>query len=292
MTRWIRSFWDEEHATFFWEIGEDGWVTRGVEWVGPEDEVRSAAALEEVLHARDTVGIEGVQEYESRYGVLTDQPIRDWDFPHEDIDVFEFERVWVQARQVLEDQHLERVEWITVYDLREDAQLTEAIQNATLTHPQYGLDPSPALFGSDDWWQGLADGRIPRRTEVGAVSAVRWTGMGDWPEWTFRGDDGVEREWTREGDHTRYVAGLRARIEVVTVRWKPGASTVVTRGDDPEHDMLIRVELEASERRSEAHGPGPFPGAYDDLREQQQDDRGSQPGGRGRPRFGWWRRKR
>ena len=28
MTRWIRSFWDEEHATFFWEIGEDGWVTR------------------------------------------------------------------------------------------------------------------------------------------------------------------------------------------------------------------------------------------------------------------------
>jgi hypothetical protein len=33
---------------------------------------------------------------------------------------------------------------------------------------------------------------------------------------------------------------------------------------DPEHDILLKVELEASDRRSERLGPGPFPGAYDD----------------------------
>jgi hypothetical protein len=36
-------------------------------------------------------------------------------------------------------------------------------------------------------------------------------------------------------------------------------------GRDPEHDILLKVELEASDRRSERFGPGPFPGGCDGV---------------------------
>jgi hypothetical protein len=36
MSRWVRSYWDEEDITYVWEIGDDGWVTRSVELIGAE----------------------------------------------------------------------------------------------------------------------------------------------------------------------------------------------------------------------------------------------------------------
>jgi hypothetical protein len=99
MTRWVRSHWDEEDVTFFWEVGDDGWVTRGVELVGPEQRAQSAAALDEWMRELEAGRI---QQYQARYGVLTDQPIEDWDFPHKDLSLGEFEHVWRSARQALE----------------------------------------------------------------------------------------------------------------------------------------------------------------------------------------------
>ena len=155
--------------------------------------------------------------------------------------------------------------WVTVYDLRENRRYVESVQYATLNRPGFGLEPDPALFGSDEWWQAVADGRIPSKVEVGLVADVRWGSMGDWPEWRFLSDDGRETTWTREGDHARYVTGLRARVGIATVRWKADSNPVRQQGLSPEHDILTKVELEASDRRSERLGPGPFPGAYDDL---------------------------
>jgi len=152
------------------------------------------------------------------------------------------------------------VAWVAVYDLREDRERVEQIQQASLNQPGYGRDPKPALFGTDEWWQAVADGQIPSRVEEGVVANVRWGSMGDWPEWTSM-TTMVERTWTRQGDHTRYVDGLRARIQVVTVHWKPDSPLVLQSAQDPEHGMLITVELEASDLRSKRLGPGPFPGA-------------------------------
>lgn len=101
MARWVRSYWDQEDTTFIWEVGDDGWVTRSVELVGPDRSPRTAAALDEVIHQRDLGGIPAVQAYEARYGVLVDQPIDVWDFPHEDITPAEFEQVWAQSRRAL-----------------------------------------------------------------------------------------------------------------------------------------------------------------------------------------------
>src|ERR1044072_8515222 len=66
----------KSHALRPWEVSEDGWVKRSVEWVGPERRVQAAAALDEVLGARDTGGIAAVQAYEMRYGIVPEKPPR------------------------------------------------------------------------------------------------------------------------------------------------------------------------------------------------------------------------
>jgi hypothetical protein len=145
--------------------------------------------------------------------------------------------------------------------MRENRQYVESVQHATLNWPGYGLDPNPALFvvmsGGSRWLTHASQAR-----SKGVVADVRWGSMGDWPEWRFLSDDGRETTWTKEGDRTRYVARLRARIRVATVRWKADSQMVRKLDGDPEHDNLLKVELEASDRRSERLGPCPLPGAF------------------------------
>jgi hypothetical protein len=102
MARWVRSYWDAEDVTFLWEVGEDGWVARAVEFVGPERRWRTATPLEEVLRARESGGIAAVREYETTYGVVPEKPIDAWGFPHEDLEQSDFERAWAESRKVLE----------------------------------------------------------------------------------------------------------------------------------------------------------------------------------------------
>jgi hypothetical protein len=151
--------------------------------------------------------------------------------------------------------------WVTVYDIRTNPPYVHLVQQATLNRPGYGLDPEPGLFGSEEWWRAVEAGRLPSAEAEGVVADVRWESMGDWPGWTFRALDGTESRWTREGDHTRYVVGLGARIQTVEVKWKADSHVVRQQGERPEHWVLVKVQLEHSELRSEALGPGPFPGA-------------------------------
>jgi hypothetical protein len=102
MPRWVRSYWNEEDVTVLWEVRDDGWVGRSVELAGRDGRPQAAAALDEVVYARDSGGIHAVQAYEALYGVAPEKPIEDWDFPHEDISKSDFERVWAESRQALE----------------------------------------------------------------------------------------------------------------------------------------------------------------------------------------------
>lgn len=104
MATWVRSRWDEGDTTFFWEVGDDGWVTRAIELFGPDGRVQAAAVLTDVLAARDAGGMSAVAQYEARYGVVPEKPILDWDFPHERITHAAFENEWAAARQVLESE--------------------------------------------------------------------------------------------------------------------------------------------------------------------------------------------
>lgn len=62
---------DEEDVTFYWEVGDDGWITRHVELAGPDQIPRAAASLTEWMRELEAGRI---QQYRAKYGFLADQP--------------------------------------------------------------------------------------------------------------------------------------------------------------------------------------------------------------------------
>lgn len=107
-----------------------------------------------------------------------------------------------------------------VYDLRQDPQRVERIQNATLNTEDYGLLSAHGLFGSSEWWRAIEHGRLPVHFVEGVITDVYETGYDDWPQ--FEVDDGTRKShWTRMGDDAEYIVGSRVRIEYVVEKHKP-----------------------------------------------------------------------
>jgi hypothetical protein len=143
-----------------------------------------------------------------------------------------------------------------VYDLREDTRRIQAIQEATLTRPGYGLRQVPALFGSPEWWDKIGTADLPVITVSGVIDEVYWGSMGDWPECKVRSATNEVTKWTREGDVSRYVSGLRIEIEYV-VQWSKEDAPLVVSGLSSESKIMVSVRIEESEKRSNPIAPGP-----------------------------------
>lgn len=80
--------------------------------------------------------------------------------------------------------------WIKVYELSQDLETMALIQKASQQTADFGFVPEVALFGSDDWWAAVEDGRIERYTIEGVVTRLYMSGHGDWPE--FEVESGKE----------------------------------------------------------------------------------------------------
>jgi len=135
--------------------------------------------------------------------------------------------------------------WRKAYDLVADRETIEAVQRATLTTADFGLVPDVALFGSDDWWQATADGRIPVLEVRGTIARLFVSGHGDWP--LFEVDANGERtQWTRFGDQSLYREGRGVRVEYVMQRTKkPGAGK-------SEQPKLLRIYTHLADEPPEA----------------------------------------
>lgn len=139
---------------------------------------------------------------------------------------------------------------ICIYNLKEDSKQIELIQRATLTTEDFGLDPQPALFGSEEWWAAVEGGDLPTHVAEGVVSAVRWSSMGDWPTFEIRSPEGVKSSWTRLRQYTRFVVGLRATVKYVIQHGRGNNSLM-------DNSIPLEMWLEESSRRSEKKIPGP-----------------------------------
>jgi hypothetical protein len=137
--------------------------------------------------------------------------------------------------------------WDLSYDLRQDLAYVRQVQDASSTRPGYGFPTTPYLFGSDAWWAAVDAGAIERRSVDGVITAVYWGSMGDWPEFRMSTPEGYERTWTRQGDLTRYVEGLRVRVDYVTLDRKPDAAVPELGATS---DVVIAISIETSLERT------------------------------------------
>jgi len=144
------------------------------------------------------------------------------------------------------------MEWFTVYDFAVDRAQIAAMQRATRGPTDFGVSAVPALVGTPDWWLAIDRGQLPRFELQGTVNRVYWGSMGDWPEFELLADGGTSTTWTREGDPSRFVEGLRIRLLYTLHPWKMPKRLL---GDGAK--IVLRIELEQSDRRSDPRAPGP-----------------------------------
>lgn len=144
--------------------------------------------------------------------------------------------------------------FVKIYSLEQDQTRIDAMQKASLSATDFGVNSLPELVGTPEWWRATQDGSLARMILSGTISRVYWGSMGDWPECEVTSDDGSKCTWTREGDITRYVEGLQVRIIYVIHPWK--VSDQEYRHGGPSK-IVLTVEIEDSDRRSDPRAPGP-----------------------------------
>ena len=100
MTRWVSCFWDEESIWFFFELDDDGVVTRQIELREPGGEVLAAASLAEWRRAHDAGAL---SEYEAVYGRTAELPYPEWE-GHDPqwLTAGQFETAWAAARHQIQ----------------------------------------------------------------------------------------------------------------------------------------------------------------------------------------------
>ncbi|MET9632965.1 hypothetical protein ABZX92_36460 [Lentzea sp. NPDC006480] len=105
MSRWFRYFFADDDVWLHYEVDDEGRVCRQVDLAGADLSPVTAASLAEVLHARDSGGVETVIAYESRFGAMAEGQHEWQGVPGlENITAAEFERIWAAAREVLEER--------------------------------------------------------------------------------------------------------------------------------------------------------------------------------------------
>jgi|GEM_PF-3541050 len=109
--------------------------------------------------------------------------------------------------------------WVKVYDLSDDNKLIKEVQHATLNTTDYGLVPEVALYGSEDWWQAIEVGTIPKVVIKGVITDVFTSGDSNWPQFEIDAN-GEKTVWTRFGDCDFYEVGCNVELEYVVQKAK------------------------------------------------------------------------
>ena len=145
------------------------------------------------------------------------------------------------------------------YQLKADSSRIAAIQKATLTTDDFGIEQTHGLVGSPEWWEQISSGRLPLHMLRGVIVDRFWGSMADWPEITVQSDDGETSHWTREVNvkeqDALYIPGQRIEIDYVLQHHRPKS---FDKGGETKVVIEIRVEPNAQ-----------TPGSYEKLRAKE-----------------------
>jgi hypothetical protein len=134
----------------------------------------------------------------------------------------------------------------TIYRLKDDPDRKKAIQQATLTTEEFGIEPTHGLVGSAEWWGKIDKGDLPVHTTSGIIERVYMGSMNDWPEFEVRSAEGELSQWTREANSVTlargYAPGRRVEIDYVVQRHREKS---FDRGAEAKVVVEIRISGDA-----------------------------------------------
>lgn len=135
-----------------------------------------------------------------------------------------------------------KVRLTVVYRLKDDLARIEAVQRATRTTKNFGIEPTHGMFGSDEWWERIASGELQLHTLSGEITDVYMGSMNDWPEFKMMSRVGEESRWTREQNtgvqDSIYRIGRHVEIDYVLQRSRPES---FAKGAERKQILEIRI---------------------------------------------------
>jgi hypothetical protein len=101
---YVRWYWPDDNLWCYEELDDRRWCVRHIEVRAGDGTIMTAAALAEVLAARDVGGVEAVRAYEAIYGVAPESalPIQSEEYPIEAVDQAVFDDLWRISRSHLD----------------------------------------------------------------------------------------------------------------------------------------------------------------------------------------------
>jgi len=138
------------------------------------------------------------------------------------------------------------------YRLKDNAKHIAQVQKATLTTDNFGIEPTDGLFGSDEWWNRVATGKLRVHTLRGTITERFMGSMGDWPEIRVVTDTGEKSSWTREVNNREqdalYRVGRGIEIDYVLQQHRRKSSA-----PNSEHKIVLEIRVEP-DAEGDAHG--------------------------------------
>jgi hypothetical protein len=105
MPTYVRWYLPDEDIWAYDELDDQRYPLRHIEVRG-DGSVTAAAALADVLEARDSGGVQEVRRYESLYGVAPEGPIptASTEYPISPLTAQAFDDLWRRSRRSIEDR--------------------------------------------------------------------------------------------------------------------------------------------------------------------------------------------
>ena len=108
-----------------------------------------------------------------------------------------------------------------IYDLKTDYRRIKMIQEASLDKKSYAgyKTENELLFGTNEWFNAIELGIIPKYSIKGIISRVYMSGHNDYPEFEIE-RNGDKTTWTREGIDEAYKVGKSIELIYVEQKYK------------------------------------------------------------------------
>ena len=149
------------------------------------------------------------------------------------------------------NRSLKKTAMITIYQLKKDKRQISSIQKITLKDSDFALQQIHGLFGSEEWWRQIADGRLPLYTHGGTITRIDKLCMGNGAEFEMASSDGTKESFFCEcntpAQCDEYQVGRFVEIDYV---WQKYKVRYISGSGLLDRKIVIEIRIDNSEPSS------------------------------------------